>query len=152
MPGIGSAVVASVERAPWGWVLTLAVITAIIKGWPAIQDAATRAKTALGDRRMSRIEKLEAKLEEQRASFEAEISILRHDLRNAETCLDLLLTLLETSPEKAAAHALRIKDLMEKRAAAQVQEKAAIRAARIISAGQAGAAVKEAGDDPQKPV
>lgn len=132
---MGGAIVASFERAPWGYMLTLAVITAIIRGWPAIADAATRAKTALGDRRMSRIEKLEAKLEEQRTSFEAEISILRHDLRNAETCLDLLLTLLETQPEKAAAHAARIKEMMEKRAAQQVHEKAAIRAARIISAG-----------------
>lgn len=135
--GLGHTIAASVERAPWGWGLFFAVVVALIKGWPAISDAATRAKTALGDRRLSRIEKLEAKLEEQRASFEAEISILRHDLNNANTCLDLLLTLLETQPEKAAEHAARIGRMRTERAAVQSAEKATIRAARIVSAGAA---------------
>lgn len=131
---LGNALGSSFERAPWGWALALAVITALIKGWPAIVDATSRAKAALGDRRVSRIEKLEAKIEEQRASYEAEISILRHDLNNVSTCLDALLLLLETAPEKAQEHVARIKAMREKQAMAQSAEKATIRAARIVSA------------------
>ena len=98
-------------------------------------DASVRARMALGDRRLGRIEKLEQRIDQQRVSFEAEISILRHDLNNANTCLDLLLTLLETQPEKAAEHAARIKAMMDRRARDLSAEKATIRAARIVGAG-----------------
>lgn len=143
LEGAGKAVAASVERAPWGWLLTFSVIGALIRGWPAIVDATSRAKAALGDRRVSRIEKLEARIEEQRASYEAEISILRHDLNNVSACLDALLLLLETAPEKAAEHVARIKAMRDKQAINQSAEKATIRAARIVSAG---AIVKEVGE------
>ena len=132
---VGGAVVSSVERAPWGWALTLAVITALIKAWPAIVDATSRAKATLGDRRVSRIEKLEAKIEEQRVSYEAEIGILRHDLNNVSSCLDALLLLLETAPEKAAEHVARIKAMRDGQVVRQTAEKATIRAARIVAAG-----------------
>lgn len=134
MTTIGGTVVASVERAPWGWALTFSVIVALIKGWPAIADAALKAKMALGDRRVSRIEKLESKIEEQRASYEAEIGILRHDLNNVRACFDMLLALIEAAPEKASEHVARIKAIRDKQDANQTTEKAAIKAARIIAA------------------
>lgn len=142
MEGIASAFTASVERAPWGYALTLAVITAIIKGWPAIADAALKAKTALGDRRLSRIEKLEASIEAQRASHEAEVSILRHQLNNVSACLDALLLLIETAPDKAAAHAARIRAMRAEQSTSETFEKATIRGARVAVAT---AAVAEAG-------
>lgn len=143
MTGIGGTFVASVERAPWGWALTFSVIIALIKGWPAIADAALKAKMALGDRRVSRIEKLEARIEEQRVSYEAEISILRHDLNNVRASFDALLLLIESAPEKAAEHVERIKSKRKEQDANQAAEKATIRAARIVAAGVASKEVGE---------
>ena len=59
LEAVGSSALGSMERAPWGWVLAASVLIALWKGWPAIADAATRAKTDVGDRRLSLIEKLE---------------------------------------------------------------------------------------------
>jgi hypothetical protein len=65
-----SVLLASFERAPWGYTLTLAIIIALIKGWPAISDAALRAKTAIAEGRRSdmddmlaRVATLESKVE-----------------------------------------------------------------------------------------
>lgn len=138
LEGFGAAVGASFERAPWGWALALAVITALIKGWPAIVDATSRAKATLGDRRVSRIEKLEAKIEEQRVSYEAEISILRHQCNNVSACLDALLLLIETAPEKAAAHASRIRAMRAEQNKTESAEKAVIRSAKIAAASPIG--------------
>jgi hypothetical protein len=132
--GVGATIMASVERAPWGWALLLTVLAALIKGWPAIADSATRARTAIGDRRMSRIENLEIRMEEQRAAYEAELSILRHQCNNTSACLDALLLLIETAPEKAAAHAARIRLMRVEQGKTESAEKAAIRGAKIAAA------------------
>jgi hypothetical protein len=142
LSGIGSALASSFERAPWGWGLLLAVITALIKGWPAIVDATSKAKTALGDRRLSRIEKLEAKIDFQNASHEVEVALLRHQLNNVIGCLDALLLLIEAAPEKAAEHAARIREMRKEQSATETVEKATIRGAR---AAVADAAIVEAG-------
>ena len=133
MDGIASTLASSAERAPWGWGLFLVTCTALIKGWPAIADATTRAKAALGDRRMSRIEKLEALIENQRAAYEAEISILRHQCNNLSASLDALLLLIETAPEKAASHAARIRQMRVEQGKSESAEKATIRGARITA-------------------
>jgi hypothetical protein len=117
------------------WGLVALVSLALIKGWPAMAEAALKAKTAMGDRRLSRIEKLEAKIDEQRVSYEAEIGILRHELNNVTTAFEALLLLIESKPESAAQHVSRIREMREKQAINQAAEKAAIRAARIVSAG-----------------
>lgn len=135
MDGVLSTLVASAERAPWGWGLFLSVSLALIKGWPAIADATLKAKMALGDRRTSRIEKLESKIDQQRVSYEAEIGVLRHGLNNVTACLDALLLLIEAAPEAAREHAARVRKMMADQAATQEREKAVIRAARIVSAG-----------------
>lgn len=134
MNAIGHILGSSFERAPWGWALAGTVILAVIKGWPAISDAATRAKTALGDRRLSRIEKLEAKIEVQRAAHEAEVGILRHQLNNVSACLDALLLLIETAPDKASAHASRIRQMRAEQAQTEAVEKVAVRSAKIAAA------------------
>lgn len=134
LKGVGTAIGSSVERAPWGWLLTVVVLGAIIRGWPAIVDAATRAKTALGDRRLSRIESLEMKLEAKSASYEAEVAILRHQFNNVSACLDALLLLIETAPEQASAHAARIRAMRKEQSETETVEKATIRGARIAGA------------------
>jgi hypothetical protein len=134
MDNIASALMASAERAPWGWGLFLSVTYALIKGWPAIADATLKAKMALGDRRTSRIEKLENKIDQQRVSYEAEIGVLRHGLNNVTACLDALLLLIEAAPEAAREHAAKVRKMMADQAATQKREKEVILAARIIGA------------------
>lgn len=124
----------SFERAPWGWVLCVAVVSAIIKGWPAIRDAATRAKTALGDRRLSRIEKLEAKIEQQSVAHEAEVKILRHQLNNVNSCLDAILLLIEAAPDRAREHVARIRSMRAEQTEAERAEKNMIQSAKIMAA------------------
>ena len=58
LDSIGATVGSSIERAPWGWGLLLAIMTALIKGWPAIVDATTRAKEALANRKSNVIDDL----------------------------------------------------------------------------------------------
>lgn len=147
LEGVGRAVGSSIERAPWGWGLLLAVCTALIRGWPAIVDATSKAKSVLGDRRVSRIEKLEAKLDMQAASHEAEVSILRHQLNNVSACLDALLMLIETAPDKAAAHAAAIRAKRAEQSTSETVEKATIRGARVAVAT---AAFAEAEKEPKE--
>jgi hypothetical protein len=56
--GVGVAIASSFERAPWGWGLFAMVALALIKGWPAISDAVTRARIALAEGRKSTIDDL----------------------------------------------------------------------------------------------
>lgn len=128
MTTIGGTVVASVERAPWGWVLTLAVITALIKGWPAIADAALRAKMALGDRRISRIEKLEARLDAKEIQHEAERAYDRHRINNLATALNAFFLLVKTNPDDAARAAEEIEVMRAKQIAEEHKENIALRA------------------------
>ena len=124
----------SFERAPWGWLLCGAVVSAIIKGWPAIRDAATRAKTAIGDRRLSRIEKLESKIEQQSAAHEAEVKLLHLQLNNVSSCLDAILLLIEAAPDRAAEHVSKIRAMRMEQSKFEIAEKAALTATRIAAA------------------
>ncbi|WP_308815580.1 hypothetical protein [Sphingomonas sp. GV3] len=144
LEGLTSIIGSSFERAPWGWGLLLTVTVALIRGWPAIVDATTKAKTALGDRRLSRIEKLEAKIEVQNASHEVEVGLLRHQLNNVIGCLDALLLLIETAPDKAAEHAARIRAMRKEQSKTAVVEKATIKGTRVAVA-EAAALVAEKG-------
>lgn len=77
LEGAGSTIVASFERAPWGWGLLLAVATALIRGWPAIVDATTRAKEALANRKSNVIEDLRERIVALESKVEA-ASTLAH--------------------------------------------------------------------------
>lgn len=63
-------VLGSFERAPWGWAMLGTLVLALVKGWPAIVDAASRAKAArVAEQRdedkdlAGRVRSLEAKFE-----------------------------------------------------------------------------------------
>lgn len=142
MTGLGKVLLSSAERSPWGWVLTATILGTIMHSWPAIRDATTRAKTALGDRRLSRIEKLEARLDEQRVSYEAEVKILRHQVNNLNSCLDAILLLIEAAPERAQEHVARIRKMRAEQNRAETAEKAAFTTAKIVAAGVAVQEVK----------
>lgn len=68
----------SMERAPWGWALTAAVVLALIRGWPALSDAAVRARSALSADRKTRYDKLEARISDLEARLERTVNGL-HD-------------------------------------------------------------------------
>jgi len=70
MGAVAMTITSSFERAPWGWGLFAMVALALIKGWPAISDAVTRAKVVIAqgrknatDELLTRIIALEAKVE-----------------------------------------------------------------------------------------
>ncbi len=77
---LSSVILASMERAPWGWVLTGAVILAIIKGWPAISDAAVRARSAMSADRKSKYDRLDERI----ATLEAKLERTANALHDTE--------------------------------------------------------------------
>ena len=62
MEGFALSLTSSFERAPWGWGLFATVVLALIKGWPAISDAVTRARVALAEGRKSTIDDLRERI------------------------------------------------------------------------------------------
>jgi predicted glycoside hydrolase/deacetylase ChbG (UPF0249 family) len=107
---------ANVAGLPFGWgaIFALAnlllgggVVTAWVKLRPKMREIAQTAEEKLRDDLMERVRKLEAAAEAQaaareaeRARHEAEMSIMRHRVNNSDQCLDALLLLLKTSPDK----------------------------------------------------
>lgn len=62
---------ASLQRAPWGWALTATVLITVVKLWPAITVASTRAWKARNDAKqlqeasaVSRLAALESKIDQ----------------------------------------------------------------------------------------
>lgn len=86
---------------------------------------------------MSRIEKLEAKIEQQSVAHEAEVKILRHQLNNVNSCLDAILLLIEAAPERASEHVAKIRAMRAEQTEAERAEKNAIASAKIVAAGAA---------------
>lgn len=80
MNEIGLLLSGSMERAPWGWGLLALVMIALIKGWPALSDAATRARAAVSADRKTRYEKLEERI----AALEARLEKTVGSLHDAE--------------------------------------------------------------------
>lgn len=51
MQEVSTLLVGSLQRAPWGWVLTLTVILALIKVWPIINAQLIAVKDRIEDRK-----------------------------------------------------------------------------------------------------
>lgn len=92
----------------------------------------------------SRITRLEQRMEDQRAMYEAriefervshqhELSTMRHRMSNLDQCLTMLLALIEENPDKAQAAAKRVREMRTKQEQAEAAEKAAIAAAMIAA-------------------
>ena len=71
-----------------------------------------------------------------RATYAAEVALLRHRVANAEHALDLFLELIDAQPEKAKQHATKIKERRDKDRDRLAQEAATIRAAAIKAANE----------------
>lgn len=138
---VAAAVGGSLTRAPWGWAILALLVTAFVKLRPIMAKiAADREQSLLTARAQDnadlkeRVDALEAKLEADRARHEAERSLDRHRINNLNACLDALLLLLETAPEKAAQHVARIKEMRARQMQDESQEKATVQAAVVTAA------------------
>lgn len=78
-----------------------------------------------------RIDALEAHL----ALAAEELRVVRHDLANANTSLDMFIALIETNPERAAEHAKRVKAYRDETSKRIGEEKAALTKARVAQIG-----------------
>ena len=124
---------------------TLGALAVWLKTRPETLKANLTAEEKLRDDLMARVTKLEADgvaaaalLEAERARHEAEMRIMRHRVNNSDQCLDALLLLLKTSPEKvqeAVGHIeamrARQKDEIALEKGAQAGAKAATTAAAV---------------------
>ena len=122
------------------WATCFTLIGLIIRQVGPWRKQSIDAEQAFRDGLLARIEaqderigSLEDQLAAERASRAAEVSILRHENNNLSQIITMFIALIEASPEKAAAHAARIRSEMEKGAARIATEKAAIRSAEIIA-------------------
>lgn len=126
----------------WGAIFSLltlllgggGVITAWVKLRPKMLELEQTAESRLRDDLMERVRKLEADAQTQaaireaeRLRHEAEMSIMRHRVNNSDACLDALLMLLKTAPEKVAEAVIHIETMR----ARQQQEVALERGAQV---------------------
>jgi hypothetical protein len=95
------------------------------------QSTEERLRTDL----LTRVEKLERKIDEKEAQHTAEMAIMRHRVNNSEQCLDALLLLIEQSPDKVKDAVAMIKEMRARQRESETQEKAAFHAAKIARAG-----------------
>ncbi len=102
----------------WSWTTVLVgllnllvggALVAWIKQRPKMRELEQTAEAKLRDDLMERVRKLEASAEAhaiareaERLRHEAEMSIMRHRVNNSDQCLDALLLLLKTAPDKVA--------------------------------------------------
>jgi signal transduction histidine kinase len=102
-----------------------------IRSRPSLRQIETSADADLRRDLLKRVETLERRLDEERALHEAQIAIMRHRLNNSDQCIDALLMLLETSPDKVSEAVVMIKDMRVRQREAEAVEKAAFHAAKI---------------------
>jgi hypothetical protein len=118
------------------------MLAAWVRTRPALKKIANERETGLLEvqagemvKLSRRVEQLEAKLESQRADYEAQLGIHRHRANNIAACLDALLLMLELRPERVPEAVARIKQMRAEQTAGEVNEKATVAAAKIVAAG-----------------
>jgi len=110
-----------------------------IKNRPAMRKLGKEADEKLRDDLILRIEKLEQKLDEERASHDAVVSLMRHRLNNSDQCIEALLLVLDDDdlPPKVKRAVAAIKAMRERQRSDEAIEKATIHAARIVATASA---------------
>jgi signal transduction histidine kinase len=108
-------------------------LVAWIKQRPRMKEIQANADERLRTDLITRVEKLERKIDAERDRYEALIAIMRHRLNNSDQCIDALLMLLETAPERVADAVSMIKEMRSRQREAEAAEKAAFHAANIAT-------------------
>lgn len=106
-------------------------LVAWIKQRPRMKEIEISAEERFRTDLATRVEKLEKKIDAERDRYEALIAIMRHRLNNSDQCIDALLMLLETSPDKVAEAVQMIKEMRARQREAEATEKAAFHAANM---------------------
>lgn len=84
---------------------------------------------------IKRISKLESLLGQERLLHEAERRIDRHKLNNLIQCFDMIVLLIETSPDKAPEIIVKVKELRATQMVAEAEEKSQLLKAQMIAEG-----------------
>lgn len=133
------------------WASFFALVGLIVRQWvpmkkvridefKSVIDAQKEEITRLSDRvgtLETNIEGIRDRYEQmlayERASHEAEIGLQRHATRNAKQILYGMLDLIEAAPDKASAHAAKMRERLMEMERQEAAESAAIRSAKIIA-------------------
>lgn len=99
-----------------------------IRSRPSLRQIEQTAEDKLRKDLLTRVEKLEQKIDAERDRYEALIAIMRHRLNNSDQCIDSLLLLLEQSPNKVKEAVAMIKEMRARQRDAEATEKAAFHA------------------------
>lgn len=102
---------------------------------PNMKKLEVDADQRLRDDLLTRVEKLERKLDEERAQHEAVVSIMRHRLNNSDQCIEALLLVLDDDdlPPKVKRAVTAIKEMRVRQRETEAIEKATIAAAKITA-------------------
>jgi len=124
----------------FGLLLTVINGTAVgiwLKTRPVSRKIEVDAHQRLRDDLIGRVDKLERKLDEERAQHEAVVSIMRHRLDNSDQCIEALLLVLDDDdlPPKLKRAVTAIKAMRERQRFDEALEKATIHAANVAAMG-----------------
>jgi len=115
------------------WTGVIMLIGYVIRQAVPWRKTTIEADKQLRDDLLHRVEHLEQTLEKERKIRDAERALDRHRINNLNHCLDMLVALLETNPDRAHDFVVRIKEMRESQLQAEATEKALIHAAKIAS-------------------
>lgn len=138
----------------WGAVLNAVelilgggALTAWLRTRPKMRELNQTAEEKLRDDLIARVQRLEADAvtnaalrEAERARHEAEMSIMRHRVNNSDQCLDALLLLLKTAPEKVDQAVQHIETMRARQNAEIAAEKGAQIGAQVAATAAAAPA------------
>lgn len=108
------------------WVAALSFFGLLVRQVVPWKKVSSDADAVLRSDLLSRVEKLERRLDRQRIRHEAERSVDRHRLNNLQQCFDATMLMLKASPEKAPQIIEHIEKMRADQIKAEAIEKAAI--------------------------
>lgn len=116
------------------WSTFVALLFAIVRQVGPWQKQRDTAEADLRNALVKRVERLEQTLDYERVKHEAERALDRHKIRNLVQCLDAVLLVLETAPEKTVEVVSKVRAMRDEQMKAEAAEAAAIRAAELRNA------------------
>jgi hypothetical protein len=108
------------------WIAALSFLGLLIRQIGPWRRQRDEAEKIFRDDLLSRVKKLERRLDRQRIRHEAERAVDRHRLNNLQQCFDATMLMLKASPEKAPEIIEAIEKMRADQLAAEALEKAAI--------------------------
>ena len=133
--------IGSIITGTGAWAAVGTLVGIVLKGRVPMRKMKLDADEKLRDDLMARVQKLEADAaaaatlrEAERARHEAEMAIMRHRVNNSDQCLDALLLLLKTSPEKVDQAVQHIEAMRQRQKDEIALEKGAQAGAKVAAA------------------